>query len=288
MCPGSKRKGKHIFDGIKTSIFILPSFIGVLIFSIFPLINVIKTSFFNSFTGKWVGINNYILVLNNYAFRLAVKNMIIFLVLSIPLLCVLSLIFACWLENTLWMKNFTKTSFLVPMILPVSAVVLLCQMVFSSNGFLNSMLNLNKVDWVNSASAIYALVGIYIWKNLGYTILLWCAALEQIPKELYEVASLDGANKIQQFRFITIPNIVTASYIIVVVSIVNSFKVFRESYLLSGNYPHESIYMTQNVFNNWFAELAIDKISAGAMMIIIVIAVLVWGLEKYWERGGKI
>ena len=281
-------KGQYIPNGVKAIIFIFPSFIGVIIFSLFPLINVIKNSFFNSFTGEWVGIENYKLVLNNFAFQLAIKNMVIFMVLSIPLLCVMSLVFAWWIENIDLMKNFIKTSFLIPMILPVSAVVLLCQITFDSNGFLNRITQTNGIDWINSSYAIYALVGIYVWKNIGYTILLWCAALEQIPMEVYEVAALDGANKMQQFCFITIPHIKPSGFIIVVISIVNSFKVFRESYLLSGNYPHESIYMTQNIFNNWFIELAIDKISAGAMMIVIVIAIFVWGLERYWEKGGKI
>ena len=133
-----------------------------------------------------------------------------------------------------------KTIFLIPMTLPVSAVVLFCNILFLENGFLE-------------------LVILYIWKNIGYTILLWCAALEAVPEEMYDASALDGANKFQQFWYVTLPQVSTSGFIIVVISIINSFKVFRESYMLSGDYPQESIYMTQNIFNNWFRNLAIDK-----------------------------
>lgn len=282
MCQRGKRKSKHISHGIKGLGFVLPSLIGILVFSVLPFINVIKLSFSNLFTGEWVGFQNYEMVMNNHAFCLALKNMIVFLCLCVPLLCVLSFGLSAGINSLTEHKNWMKTLFLTPMILPVCAVVLLSKVLFDVNGFLNELIETN-IDWLNSSYAIWALVALYIWKNLGYTILLWCAVLERIPKAIYEASALDGASKGQQLRYITLPCVKTSGFVIVVISIINSFKVFRESYLLAGNYPNESIYMTQNIFNNWFAELAIDKISAGAVIMVVFIGCFVFLLERLWK-----
>ena len=269
MCERGVRKGKHLPEGVKGFWFIVPSFVGVSIFSLIPFTDVLRRSFCNPFTGKWNGFQNYKIIFENFAFRLALKNMIIFLIICIPVLCILSLLLSSWVEQFKERRNWLKTIFLIPMILPVSAVVLFCNILFLENGFLE-------------------LVILYIWKNVGYTILLWCAALEVVPEEMYDASALDGANKFQQFWYVTLPQVSTSGFIIVVISIINSFKVFRESYMLSGDYPQESIYMTQNIFNNWFRNLAIDKISAGAIVISVMIGILVIGLEKCWQRNGNV
>ena len=124
----------------------------------------------------------------------------------------------------------------------------------------------------------------YVWKNLGYNVVLWMAGLTAIPDTLYEAARADGANNIQCFRYITMPNLMSTLYTITVLAFLNSFKVFREAYLVAGDYPHESMYLLQHLFNNWFRELSLDKMSAAAVVIALLILVLILGLQRSWDR----
>ena len=131
---------------------------------------------------------------------------------------------------------------------------------------------------MNAEGAFGVLVFSYLWKNLGYDIVLWIAGLSGISENIYEAARVDGAGELKCFLYITLPNLLPSLYTISVLSLLNSFKVFREAYLISGDYPHESIYMMQHLFNNWFVSLDIQKMSAASVMIesSVLIPVIIW------------
>lgn len=274
----------------KGYIFILPSLIGVLVFLVIPFLDVIKRSFFSPTQSQWVGLENYIMVLNNDAFKIALKNTSRFLVVCIPILLLLAVVISFWLENYFEKRNIIKAIFLVPMAIPTATIVVFCQILFDLNGFLNQILkylNIAPKDWLNSGYAFGVLVFIYIWKNIGYSIVLFCASLENLDRKMFESAELDGARQWQQFIFIAIPNLVTPFFIIIVLSTINAFKVFRESYLIAGDYPQQQIYMLQNVFNNWFRELSVEKMSAGAVISAAMLIVFVLILEKFWRKRAN-
>ena len=138
------------------------------------------------------------------------------------------------------------------------------------------------MDWMNSDGAFFVLVFSYIWKNLGYDIVLWSAGLASVPTSIYEAAKVDGANGWKCFTKITLPYISPVTFTIVVISFLNSFKVFREAYLVAGNYPQGCIYMLQHLFNNWFRELSVNKMAAGAVMLAMVIMIPIGMLQKLW------
>lgn len=123
-------------------------------------------------------------------------------------------------------------------------------------------------------------MGSYIWKNLGYDIVLWMAGLAGISENIYEAARVDGAGEWQCFWKITLPNLKTSFYTITVLSFLNSFKVFREAYLVAGDYPHESIYMMQHLFNNWFRNFSFDKMAAAAVLESLVLLALILLFQK--------
>lgn len=274
----------------KGYIFILPSLIGVLVFLVIPFLDVIKRSFFSPTQSQWVGLENYIMVLNNDAFKIALKNTSRFLVVCIPILLLLAVVISFWLENYFEKRNIIKAIFLVPMAIPTATIVVFCQILFDLNGFLNQILkylNIAPKDWLNSGYAFGVLVFIYIWKNIGYSIVLFCASLENLDRKMFESAELDGARQWQQFIFIAIPNLVTPFFIIIVLSTINAFKVFRESYLIAGDYPQQQIYMLQNVFNNWFRELSVEKMSAGAVISAAMLIVFVLILGKFWRKRAN-
>lgn len=267
--------------------FILPSFLGVSIFVLLPFLDVVRRSFVTAVNETWVGLANYRMVLKNSAFRLAAGNTLRFVGVCIPVLVVLSLLIAVFLYNSGKNADFLKSAFLIPMAIPVASVVLLWKVLFHGQGMLSGLmdkLGFMPVDWMNTKYAFWVLVFSYIWKNLGYDIILWIAGLSAIPSSIYEAARVDGAGNVRIFFLITIPNLLPTLYTITVLSFLNSFKVFREGYLVAGDYPHESMYLLQHTFNNWFRDLSFDKIAAGAVLVAIVILILVTLLEKAWNQ----
>lgn len=272
--------------------FLLPGFCGVAVFSLLPFMDVIRSSFVQVVSGRFCGLENYRIVLHNRAFLLAVKNTLRFLLVCLPLLLGISLVLAFLLHA--WQMAFhqklrlLKAAYLVPMAIPAASLVLLWKLMFDKHGFVNGILHLcgiHAVDWMNTGAAFFVLVFSYIWKNLGYTMVLWLAGLSSISPDLYEAAEMDGAGRMTQFFKITLPLIRPLIFTIVVLSFLNSFKVFREAYLVAGNYPQEDMYLLQHLFNNWFTDLSVDKMAAGSILLALVITVFVLLLQKLWETN---
>lgn len=272
--------------------FLLPGFCGVAVFSLLPFMDVIRSSFVQVVSGRFCGLQNYRIVLHNRAFLLAVKNTLRFLLVCLPLLLGISLVLAFLLHA--WQMAFhqklrlLKAAYLVPMAIPAASLVLLWKLMFDKHGFVNGILHLcgiHAVDWMNTGAAFFVLVFSYIWKNLGYTMVLWLAGLSSISPDLYEAAEMDGAGRMTQFFKITLPLIRPLIFTIVVLSFLNSFKVFREAYLVAGNYPQEDMYLLQHLFNNWFTDLSVDKMAAGSVLLALVITVFVLLLQKLWETN---
>lgn len=272
--------------------FLLPGFCGVAVFSLLPFMDVIRRSFVQMVSGRFCGLENYRIVLHNRAFLLAVKNTLRFLLVCLPLLLGISLVLAFLLHA--WQMAFhqklrlLKAAYLVPMAIPAASLVLLWKLMFDKHGFVNGILHLcgiHAIDWMNTGAAFFVLVFSYIWKNLGYTMVLWLAGLSSISPDLYEAAEMDGAGRMTQFFKITLPLIRPLIFTIVVLSFLNSFKVFREAYLVAGNYPQEDMYLLQHLFNNWFTDLSVDKMAAGSVLLALVITVFVLLLQKLWETN---
>jgi len=276
----TKRARKETILGF---VFLLPSFLGVSIFVLIPFIDAVRRSFSETMTRRFVGLENYKLVFANEAFQLAAKNTGKFLLICIPLLLLLSLFFSVLLFSIGRLQNVIKTTFLIPMVIPAASIVLLWRVFFDEYGMLNKIIvhfGGSGTDWMNSSKAFYILVFTYIWKNIGYDIILWLAGLNGISQSVYEAASVDGAGTFTKFIYITIPNLMSTLFIVTVLSLINSFKVFREAYLIAGDYPHESIYMLQHVFNNWFTNLDIQKMCAGAVLVAITLLTVIIGIQK--------
>lgn len=267
--------------------FVLPSLIGIAVFTLLPFLDVILRSFQSAISREFVGVQNYTEVFNNSAFKLAASNTIKFVLVCIPLLLSLSLIIAVVLNKFTESSKVLRTAFLIPMAVPIASVVLIWNIIFHEQGFLSSMLDkLNIVgqDWMSTGWAFWILVFSYVWKNLGYNIILWLAGLNSISKEIYESAKVDGANNFQCFTKITLPCLKPTLYTVSVLSLLNSFKVFREAYLVAGDYPDKSMYLLQHLFNNWFRELDFSKMAAASVLMAIIIFILIMLLQRTWEK----
>lgn len=266
-------------------VFILPSLIGVSLFFLLPYLSVLKQSFTSTISSEWLGLANYQTVLENKAFRLAVANTVKFMGACLPILLSLSLGFALLLQKNQRFSNWIKTGFLFPMVIPVASIAFFWRLMFEKQGLLNLLLstvNDSPVDWMNSKSAFWVLVVTYVWKNLGYNLILWLSGLAGISETIYEAARVDGAGKWTIFFRITVPNLLPTFFVITVLSTLNTFKIFREAYLVAGEYPHQSMYMVQHVFNNWFREMDVGKMAAGSILNTVVIMLLIVLLQKRW------
>lgn len=280
---------KHSSKGVW---FLLPGLCGVAVFDLIPFFDVVRRSFVRAVSGQFCGLENYRMVFANTAFRLAVHNTVRFVLVCLPLLLGVSLLLALLLNGWYTEANkkklcAVKALYLIPMAVPAASVVLLWKLLFDRHGFFNGLLRLcgsPAVDWMNTGAAFAVLVFSYIWKNLGYTVVLWLAGLAGVPQTVYEAAKMDGAGPVMQFFGITLPLIRPMIFTIVVLSFLNSFRVFREAYLVAGNYPQEEMYLLQHLFNNWFMELSVDKMAAGSVLLALVIGAAVLFLQSVWEE----
>lgn len=271
-------------------IFLIPSLAGIAVFYIIPYCDIFRRAFFATSGKEFVGLGNFTDIITNEAFLLAIRNTGRFVVVCIPLLLILSFAIALYIYNRLSENTLLKTMFLAPMAIPVAAVVLFWKILFQKQGLLNALLaalDINTIDWMNTGYAFWILVLSYVWKNLGYHIILWIAGLSMIPNNLYEAARIDGAESRQIFFRITLPNLKPMIFVVVVLALLNSFKVFREAYLVAGNYPNESMYLIQHLFNNWFRDLSLDKMTAASFLISIVLILLIFALRKAWDSKNE-
>ena len=268
-------------------VLLAPSLTGVGIFILIPFADVVRRSFFNAVGSEFVGLENYRGVLENEAFRLAAGNTVRFLIVCLPLLLGSSLFFGILLLNTGRKSGILKSGFLLPMAVPAGSVVLFWQLFFDQGGILNEALQkfgVHGPDYMNTPKAFGVLVVVYIWKNLGYNMILWLSGLLGIPVSLYEAARMDGADGLKCFWHITCPLLIPTAFLTGILSLVNAFKVFREAYMIAGNYPHDSIYMLQHLFNNWFLKLDMQKMTAAAVMLAFILGLILIGSQKIEEK----
>lgn len=267
--------------------FLLPHMLGVLYFFLLPMVQVLLRSFQSAVGGRWVGLQNYRTVFQNTAFALAASNTARFIAVCVPILVGLSLILTVAVQSLPLVGKTIRSTFLLPMAIPAASVVLVWKALFHDNGLVNHALldtGMGTIPWMDSGAAFWMLVLSYLWKNLGYTMVLWAAGLSAIPESCYEAAQVDGASSWQIFFRITLPNLRGTGYIIVVLSVLNSFKVFREAWLVAGDYPDESMYLMQHLYNNWFRELDFDKIAAASVICSAVIFLLIGLLRRAWDK----
>ena len=288
-----KSGAKHRKDTRAFFLFVAPSILGVLIFVLIPFTDVVGRSFRTVVTSRFVGLQNYRTIFTNQAFQLAVKNTIRFTLVCIPLLVVIGLIIALPVSR---MKSagIIKSLYLFPFAMPTATVVIVWKIVFYKQGFLN--LSLTRLgewtglwgeihrDYLGSSASFWVLVFSYIWKNAGYTIVLWLAGILGIPNELLEAAKVDGASESQCFFKVMLPNLKGSLYTIVILSFLNSFKIYREAYLVAGAYPAQDMYLLQHLFNNWFVNLDFDKMAAATVCVGGFLFVVIMLLQILWDK----
>ncbi|MGI5960285.1 MAG: carbohydrate ABC transporter permease [Massiliimalia sp.] len=272
-------------------LFLLPFLVGFLYFFLIPFFISIGYTFTSGIGGmEFAGLTNYREVLQSSAFRLAAGNTFRFLLVGIPLIMALSLGVSLLLQKRFAGSRIFRGVFLYPMVVPIASTVMFFQVMFEDQGVLNSILEqlgVSPVSWLHSSSAFSVLVGLYLWKNCGYNMVLFLTGLNSIPSDYREAADLEGCSSAQYFRYVTLPLLVPSFLFVFLMSIINSFKIFREAFLLGGAYPDNSIYMLQHFMNNNFQNLNYQRLSVAALLTFFFIFLMVVGLFVLKYRSDR-
>ncbi len=253
--------------------------LGLIILNIYPMIDTIKQSFFK--TGdfgkgnKFVGLANYEKVFGDSEVWQALANTMKYAIVEVPFSVVIALLLAVLLNKKLKGRSVFRTIFFLPMVVAPAAIAMVWKWLYNSNfGLINNTFNV-KVNWISDPKiAIYSIAVIGIWSVIGYNMVLFLAGLQEVPRDYYEAASLDGANGWNQLIHITIPLISPTIFFVIVTRIIAGMQVFDLIYMLIDlNNPAwkktESL-----VFLFYKYSFEQSKKGYGATVIVVLLAVI--------------
>lgn len=229
-----------------TFVFLIPTIIIFLVLTVYPLLYAFVTSLFdnNYLNGEtsFIGFENYTNVLNDHLFWIAVKNTLLFVVVAVVFEVILGTLFALLFNLGTKGISLLRSLVLLPMLLPPITVALTWKMMYEYDygifNYLLSLLGLPAVEWLSSSSwALFSIIITDIWQWTPFVFLVVLAALQSIPKELYESAQVNGANAFQCVRYITLPLIKPALVLVLLLRTIETFQVFEKMYVLTGGGP---------------------------------------------------
>ena len=249
-------------------IFLLPSLIGIAVFYVIPYIMCIYSSFVSK--GSFAGLDNYINLFQNKAFLYALRNTVIFTAVAIPLLMIISFLIAKFLTSFKKISAFFRSAYLMPIVIPAASLIYVWQLLFDDYGVVNNILSslgIDTVQFFSSGFSMVMIIIIYIWKNCGFCVILFTAGLANLPKSVHESAYLEGASGFKTTIKITLPLITPTTFFVFLMAVINSFRMFRESFSLFGTYPNENIYFLQNFINNNYNNFNYPQLASSAIVM---------------------
>lgn len=301
--PGKWQPGDFLttarIEAIWGYLFILPSFALVFIFVLYPVIS----GFYYSLTDwnmisepSYVGIDNYTKILNDDLAITTIKNTIIYSGIGVPLGIIISLLLAMALNQKVRGITFYRSAYYLPVITSTVAISIVFRWIFNSDhGLLNQLLvqiGIDPVRWLLDPDiALYSLVGVTVWRGLGLNMIIYLAALQDVPKELYEAASLDGAGAIQKFLKITVPLITPALFFTSITGVIGSLQSFDLVYNMTEGGPGTSTYLVgYYIWQQAFSYLRMGYGAALAFVlffVIFILTVIQWRARKAWVYGEE-
>ncbi len=260
-------------------IFIAPTMIGLIVLNIIPIFQTIYQSFFK--TGdfgkgnKFVGLNNYVKVFGDTEVWQALWNTIKYAVVEVPISIVIALLLAVILNKKLKGRSFFRTVFFLPMVAAPAAVAMVWKWLYNSNfGLVNNIFGI-KVNWISDPNiAIYSIAVIGIWSVIGYNMVLLLAGLQEVPKDFYEAAALDGASEWQKLIKITVPLISPTIFFVLITRIIAAMQVFDLIYMII-DYNNPALKKTESLVYLFYKySFEQSKKGYGATVIVVLLAVI--------------
>ncbi|MBQ2854476.1 MAG: sugar ABC transporter permease [Oscillospiraceae bacterium] len=266
-------------------IYILPSLILILSFSIIPIFmsGVFSFTEYNVMNSpKFVGLENYEKVLRDEYVRAALVNTLKYVLITVPIQTALSLTFAAFLAVKMQNKSgeFLRSVMFIPVIASaVTSGTIWRTILGTDGGILNSIIGIfgfDPVNWLgDSKTSLISICIVAIWKNVGYFLVIFYAGIMDIPKSLYEAARVDGANTYQQFFRITLPMLKPITSLVVTLGIIWSFQVFDLSYQMTGGGPgYSSVTIVMAIYNAAFKQYKMGYACAMAMLLLVIVLII--------------
>ncbi len=267
--------------------FILPGLAGLTLFYFIPFVGGIWYSVTDgSFENRFVGFENYATVWQNQMFQLGLRNTMELSLICAPLLFLLSFVLASLLHRIRPAGTFFRSSVLMPYLMPSSAVLIIWLLWFDYGGPVNhllSLLGVQRINWLLGSELRVPVVLLFLWKNLGFCVIVFLSALQSIPESLYEYATLEGASFRRQTFSITLPLVVPSAFLVAILSFVSAFRIFKEVYFIGGPYPEEPLYTLQNYMNNMYGKLNYQNVTTAAYIFAAIVFVL-FGILFFSQR----
>lgn len=277
-------------------LFLVPTIIGLLVFRIAPIV----VSFIMSFTDwnvfsspNWVGLANYKRMLTSDEFWSVFSNTLTFSVLYTVGVCVIGLFFAVILNEKLKGVRFFRSLFFLPVVTSVVAVGIVFNWILSADsGIINAVLRAcfgvsQPPSWLGDRDyALYSLIFVYVWKSVGYQMILYLAGLQSIPRDVIEASKIDGANDVQSFFKVTLPLLTPIVFFVLIITMIQSFQTFGITYTMTQGGPyHATNTLSYYIYQNAFVHFNMGYASSMAyflFMIILVITMVNFILKKRW------
>lgn len=287
-------KGLRKYDTLLFFLFIAPWIIGFITFFLIPF----GTSVFYAFTDarlpgavtyQFVGLDNFVEMTNDSIFLKSLFNTLYFVVFGVPVVTIGMLLLALLLNMNIKGIALFRTFYYLPTLVPIVATVIIWRLVFNSEfGILNAALGsigISKIDWLGGEHTIKpVIILLQVWIS-GSGVLIFLAALKNVPRHLYEAVEIDGAGKIRSFFSITLPMISPSILFVVIIQTMYNFQLFTESLLLSRGGPNYASYtFVYSIYKSTFTDLKFSMAMSQSIFLFILIAVVTWILMKISNR----
>lgn len=259
-------------------LFLLPGLLGLMVFYVVPFLGGIWFSMTDgTIDNRFVGFENYTRVWQNPVFQLGLKNSLELSLINAPVIFLFSFVLAVMLRELKDRSLAFRNILLLPYLVPSAALLIIWLILFDYGGPVNRLLGLlgiERVLWLESEMLRVPIVLLYVWKNIGFSVVIFSAALQALPDAYYEFARLEGASAFQQETKITLPLILPTAFLVFVLAWVNAFKIFKEIYFIGGAYPRDQVYTLQHFMNNQFAKLNYQQVTTAAYSFAVIVFVL--------------
>ncbi len=274
---------------------LLPVLVFFLLFQYYPILKSVAISFMEygllMRQTPWIGLENYVRQFQDPLFLSALGNTIVFVAAAVALGVALALLLAVLVERTgRWAKVY-RTLYFIPVVTSMLATSMIFRWLYASNGLLNFVLiylGLEPQAWLLSeALALPSLIGLTIWKNLGFDLILFAAALQAIPPHYYEASSLEGASSWQDFRYITLPQLRPIVLLVCITAVIRSFQVFTIVLAMTQGGPTGATRtIVYHIYEQGIQYDEMGYASAAAIILLIIVAVMTYAQMRLGREKG--
>lgn len=280
-------------DSVAAAAFTSPAFIGLTAFTLFPIVMSVVVSLWNwpAFGEReFLGFSNYADLLTSRQFRRVIVNTVLYTGLYLPLNIIVSLGLAIWISSMRRGKQTLRVIFFIPVVTPIVAQVLVWRLIYQPNGAIAGLLSPLGIEAPNFLGdrswAMISMVVMSVWQGFGYNMLIFSAALDQIPQSVQDAASVDGVTPLQRFRNVTLPMISPMMFFATTMTLITSFQVFAQPYLLTGGGPGNATEtLVLFVYREGFSAFSLGSAAAAGWFLfglILLVTIVQFVGQKKW------